>query len=74
MPRYGIDTSIFVRLLTGDPAKDYKQTRAALEKILHDDAAAEIEVSNLVIVKATSPSSTTTGCPKTRRGRRSSPC
>ena len=51
MPRYGIDTSIFVRLLTGDPAKDYEQTRAALEKILHDDAAAEIEVSNLVIAE-----------------------
>ena len=52
MPRYGIDTSIFVRLLTGDPAKDYEKTRAALEKILSDDPAAEIEVSNLVIAEA----------------------
>ena len=52
MPRYGIDTSIFVRLLTGDPAKDYEQTRAALEKVLTDDPAAEIEVSNLVIAEA----------------------
>lgn len=52
MPRYGIDTSIFVRLLTGDPAKEYEQTRAALEKVLTDDPAAEIEVSNLVIAEA----------------------
>ena len=52
MPRYGIDTSIFVRLLTGDPARDYEETRTALEGILQDDAAAEIEVSNLVIAEA----------------------
>ena len=26
MPRYGIDTSVFVRLLTGDPAEDYTET------------------------------------------------
>ena len=52
MPRYGIDTSIFVRLLTGDPAKDYEKTKAALEKILKDDPAAEIEVSSLVIAEA----------------------
>ena len=41
-----------MRLLTGDPAKDYVKTRAALEKILADDPAAEIEVSNLVIAEA----------------------
>ena len=51
MPRYGIDTSIFVRLLTGDPAKDFEKTKAALEKILKDDPAAEIEVSSLVIAE-----------------------
>ena len=33
MPRYGIDTSIFVRLLTGDPEKDFEETKSALEKI-----------------------------------------
>ncbi len=52
MPRYGIDTSIFVRLLTGDPARDYIRTKNALEKILIDDPAAEIEVSELVIAEA----------------------
>lgn len=52
MPRYGIDSSIFVRLLTGDPAKDYARTKTALEKILIDDPAAEIEVSALVIAEA----------------------
>ena len=52
MPRYGIDTSIFVRLLTGDPEKDFEETKSALEKILTDDAAAEIEVSNMVIAEA----------------------
>jgi len=52
MPRYGIDTSIFVRLLTGDPEKDFEKTKSALEKILAVDPAAEIEVSNLVIAEA----------------------
>ena len=52
MPRYGIDTSILVRLLTGDPEEEYEQTKAALEKILADDPAAEIEVSNMVIAEA----------------------
>ncbi len=52
MPRYGIDTSIFVRLLTGEPEKDFEQTKSALEKILVDDPSAEIEVSNMVIAEA----------------------
>ena len=52
MPRYGIDTSIFVRLLTGDPMKDYEQTKTGLEQLLSADPAAEIEVSNLVIAEA----------------------
>ena len=52
MPRYGIDTSILVRLLTADPEKEYEQTKAALEKILIDDPAAEIEASNMVIAEA----------------------
>lgn len=52
MPRFGIDTSILVRLLTGDPSRDYEKTRAALERLLTDDPAAEIEASNLVIAEA----------------------
>ena len=52
MPRYGIDTSNFVRLLTGDPEKEYEQTKLALEQILLADPAAELEVSNLVIAEA----------------------
>lgn len=32
--RYGIDTSILVRLLTGDPAKDFDKTVRALEALL----------------------------------------
>lgn len=52
MPRYGIDTSIFVRLLTGDPEKDYLKTKASLTKIISTDSQAEIEVSNMVIAEA----------------------
>lgn len=52
MPRYGIDTSILVRLLTGEPATDYEQTAQALERILLDDPAAEIVASNMVIGEA----------------------
>lgn len=52
MPRYGIDASIFVRLLTGNPEKDFERTKSALEKILADDPSAEIEVSNTVIAEA----------------------
>lgn len=52
MPRYGVDTSILVRLLTGDPARDYERTKAALEDILAGDPGAEIEASNMVIGEA----------------------
>ena len=51
-PRYGIDTSILVRLLTGDPAKDFQKTVKALEKILADEPSAEIMASNQVIGEA----------------------
>ena len=51
MPRstqvYGIDTSIFVRLLTGHPEKDFEKTVAALERIC--DEGTELVVSNQVI-------------------------
>jgi predicted nucleic acid-binding protein len=51
-PRYGIDTSIMVRLLTGDPPREYRRTVAALEEILVDQPDAEIFASNQVIGEA----------------------
>lgn len=50
--RYGIDTSIFVRLLTGDPEVDYRKTVAAFEKRLEAEPQAEFFVSNQVIGEA----------------------
>lgn len=47
--RYGIDTSVFVRLLTGDPDSDYKKTLRAFEKRLEAEPQAEFFVSNQVI-------------------------
>ena len=47
--RYGIDTSVFLRLLTGDPAVDYQKTVAAFEKRLEAEPQAEFFVSNQVI-------------------------
>ena len=47
--RYGIDTSVFVRLLTGDPDSDYKKTLRAFEKRLEAQPQAEFFVSNQVI-------------------------
>ena len=52
MPRYGIDTTILVRLLTGDPEKEFEQTKAALEKIILAEPASAVEVSNMVIAEA----------------------
>ena len=49
---YGIDTSIFVRLLTGDPEKDYEKTVARFEERLTEEPAAEFFVSNQVIGEA----------------------
>ncbi len=51
-PRYGIDTSILVRLLTGDPPQDYQKTVKAMETILRTQPDAEIFVSNQVIGEA----------------------
>jgi len=51
-PRYGIDTSILVRLLTGDPAKDFHQTVNSLTRILAAEPNAEILASNQVIGEA----------------------
>lgn len=53
MPRstqvYGIDTSIFVRLLTGHPESDFEKTVRSLERICDQDLASELVVSNQVI-------------------------
>ena len=50
--RYGIDTSVFVRLLTGDPDSDYRKTLRAFEKRLAAEPQAEFFVSNQVIGEA----------------------
>lgn len=50
--RYGIDTSVFVRLLTGDPDSDYRKTLRAFEKRLAEEPQAEFFVSNQVIGEA----------------------
>ena len=52
MPRYGIDTSVFVRLLTGDPAEDYAETVQALTLLLQVSSKTNIVVSNQVIGEA----------------------
>jgi predicted nucleic acid-binding protein len=51
MPAYGIDTSIFVRLLTGQPGTDYEKTVARLVA-LRQAQPQEITVSNIVIAEA----------------------
>lgn len=50
--RYGIDTSILVRLMTGDPAKDYTRTVKALENLIEQKPGADILASNQVIGEA----------------------
>jgi predicted nucleic acid-binding protein len=50
--RYGIDTSILMRLLTGDPAKDYTKTVRSLENLLEQKPGADILASNQVIGEA----------------------
>jgi predicted nucleic acid-binding protein len=51
-PRYGIDTSILVRLLTGESAVEFQKTVGALERILAHEPSAEIFASNQVIGEA----------------------
>jgi predicted nucleic acid-binding protein len=46
---YGIDTSVFVRLLTGDPELEYEKTVKRFEARLEADPKAEFFVSNQVI-------------------------
>lgn len=47
--RFGIDTSIFVRLLTGDPEPAYLETVERFEKRLEAEPRSEFFVSNQVI-------------------------
>jgi predicted nucleic acid-binding protein len=50
--RYGIDTSILVRLMTGDPAKDFVRTVKSLESLIEKKPGADILASNQVIGEA----------------------
>ena len=56
MPRstkiYGLDTSVFVRLLTGHPETDFEETVVGLKKLHDNDPATELVVSNQVIGEA----------------------
>lgn len=45
----GIDTSVFVRFLTGHPENDYKRCRRKIEEMLESDPCPEFLVSNQVI-------------------------
>ncbi|MBI2375072.1 MAG: hypothetical protein HYV07_13835 [Deltaproteobacteria bacterium] len=49
-PRFGIDTSILVRLLTGEPEAEFKRCVDALTVLVEDGA--EVVVSNQVIGEA----------------------
>jgi predicted nucleic-acid-binding protein len=51
MPAYGIDTSIFVRLLTGIPAADY-QTAVNRLASLRTSQPEPITVANIVVAEA----------------------
>jgi len=51
MPAYGIDTSVFVRVLTGLPAADYQTTIKRLAA-LRAAQAEHITVANIVIAEA----------------------
>ncbi len=46
--RFGIDTSVLVRLLTGDPEKDFENCVSKLRALV-DDQDGEIFVSNQVV-------------------------
>ena len=48
-PVYGIDTPVFVRLLTGHPEKDFEATAAALKALIENEPTAELVVSKQVI-------------------------
>jgi predicted nucleic acid-binding protein len=50
-PRFGIDTSVLVRLATGDPEEDFARCVRALTRLVERDAA-EVFASNQVIGEA----------------------
>lgn len=49
---YGLDTSVFVRLLTGHPKADFEKTTRALKALYEKDLTTEFVVSNQVIGEA----------------------
>ena len=49
--RYGIDTSILVRLTTGEPARDFEETAAALTRMVETEHVV-LFASNMVIGEA----------------------
>ena len=49
--RYGIDTSVLVRLLTGDPEKDFHYCVSRLRALI-DEQGSEIFASNQVVGEA----------------------
>ena len=51
MPAYGIDTSVLLRLATGHPEQQSKQSQQAIEKLL-DQPANSVVASNQVIGEA----------------------
>lgn len=50
-PRFGIDTSVLVRLLTGEPAEQFELCVSRLRTLIEDDGA-EVFASNQVIGEA----------------------
>ena len=49
IPVCGIDTSVFVRLLTGHPEAEFEATASAMHSLLAKEPTAEFVVSNQVI-------------------------
>ena len=50
-PRFGIDTSVLVRLLTGEPTEDFEHCVSRLCSLIEDNGA-EVFASNQVIGEA----------------------
>ena len=50
-PRFGIDTSVLVRLLTGEPTEDFEHCVSRLSNLIEDNGA-EVFASNQVIGEA----------------------
>ncbi|MXY42648.1 MAG: type II toxin-antitoxin system VapC family toxin [Dehalococcoidia bacterium] len=50
-PRFGIDTSVLVRLLTGEPPEEFERCVSRLRAVIEEDGA-EVFASNQVIGEA----------------------